>query len=325
MSFLILNEQASAPSTPASAKVTLYVDNTANPILKFVDDNGLVVNQLDDRNTVTATNKTFTTPTLTTPLISAGLTASGSGANDFSASTGTFKTSTGANTLSGATTMAATKALTLAAGTATAGQAPLYFVSGTNLTAAAVGAVEFDGTCFYSTPVASARGLSPSTMFSIVPAGDFTLATTSGVQAAFPTTGDVWTLAATTAYFFEGTYYITHSTTTCTCAMAFATGGGASITSIYYTALSVINAADGAPAAPVMTWVDTNASTVVTATSTVGWAIRFQGILRMNAAGTITPQVNWSANTTAPVMKVNSYIKFTPLGTNTTNILGNVG
>lgn len=212
---------------------------------------------------------------------------------------------------------------TLAAGTTTT--APITFTAGTNLTTAAVGAMEFDGTCFYSTPVASARGLNVSTMFSIVPAGDFSLATTSGVQSAFPATGDVWTLAASTAYFFEGAYYITHSTTTCTAAMAFATGGGASITSIYYTALSVINAADGAPAAANMTWVDTNASTVVAPTSTVGWAIRFQGILRMNAGGTITPQINWSANTTAPVMKVNSFIKFTPLGTSTTNILGNVG
>lgn len=197
-------------------------------------------------------------------------------------------------------------------------------VLASNANTSTVGAFEYDGNVFYSTPVASASGLNVSTMFSIVPAGDFALLTTSGVQSAFPTTGDIWTLAASTAYFFEGAYYITHSTTTCTAAMAFATGGGGSVTSIYYTAISVINAADGAPAAASMTWVDQISTTVVAATSTVGWAIKFRGILRMNAAGTITPQINWSANTTAPVMKVNSYITFTPLGTNTTNILGNV-
>jgi len=184
------------------------------------------------------------------------------------------------------------------------------------------GVNEYDGTAFYSTPVTSARGLSPSTMFSIVPAGDFALLTTSGVQSAFPTTGDVWTLAASTGYFFEGTYYITHSTTTCTAAMAFACSNAP--TSCYYSAISVINAADGAPAAASMTWVDTVATTVVAATSTVGWAIKFRGILRTNLATTVTPQINWSANTTAPVMKVNSYITFTPYGTSTTNILGNV-
>lgn len=213
------------------------------------------------------------------------------------------------------------KTVTLTPGTISV--APLTFTGGTNLTSATAGAMEFDGTCFYSTPVASARGLNVSTMFSIVPSGDFALVTTSGVQSAFPTTGDVWTLQGSTAYFFEGMYLITHTTTTCTCAMAFATSG--SVTSIAYSALSVIqSAANNAPAAASLTYVNQIASTVVAATSTDGWCIRFQGILRMNAAGTVTPQISWSANTTAPIMKVNSFIKFTPLGSNTTNILGNV-
>lgn len=193
-----------------------------------------------------------------------------------------------------------------------------------NTLASTVGSQEYDGTVFYTTPVASASGLSPSTMFAIVEAGDFALLTTSGVQSAFPTTKDVWTLQATTSYFFEGIYYITHTTTTCTAAMAFAAAGGLTITSMAYHVTSVINAANGAPAAPVDTWVNQLASTVVSATSTVGWAIKFQGIIRINVAGTLTPQINWSANTTAPVMKADSWISFTPLGTNTTVQLGNV-
>ena len=162
-------------------------------------------------------------------------------------------------------------------------------------------------------------------MFAIVEAGDFALATTSGVQAAFPTTKDVWTLAASTTYLMEGVYYITHTTTSCTCALAFAAGGGASATDIHYEVRSTIVAADGAPAATTSTYVDTIASTVVAPTSTVGWVIAFKGLLRTNAAGTWTPQVNWSANTTAPIMKASSYIMFTPLGTNTTNTCGYVG
>lgn len=66
MSKLIFNEQASAPSTPASAKVATYFDNTANPQMKFVDDGGLVVTELDDRNTVAGIlGKTFTNPQTT--------------------------------------------------------------------------------------------------------------------------------------------------------------------------------------------------------------------------------------------------------------------
>ena len=55
----------------------------------------------------------------------------------------------GANTFTGSQT--------LRAGTATAGTAPLYFTSGTNLTTAAAGAMEFDGTSLYFTPSTSRR------------------------------------------------------------------------------------------------------------------------------------------------------------------------
>lgn len=190
--------------------------------------------------------------------------------------------------------------------------------------AGTLGSVEYDGTCFYSTPVASATGVSPSTQFAIVAAGDFNLLTTSGVQSAFSTTNDVWTLAAGTTYIMEGLYLITHSTTTCTTAMAFALGGGASVTAINYFVQAPILAANTTATATNVTWVSQVATTVVTATSTVGWAIAFKGLIQMNLGGTVTPQVNWSANTTAPVMKANSYIMFTPIGTNTVTAVGNV-
>lgn len=167
----------------------------------------------------------------------------------------------------------------------------------------------------------SARN-SVTEMFSVVPAGDFALQTAAGVQSAFPTTGDVITLQASTAYFFEGQYLITHTTTTCTAAMAFLAGGGLTITSIAYEVDSVIAVANAAPIAGVQTWVNQLATTIVTATSTAGWIIRFQGIIRVNAGGTLTPQINWSAATTAPIMKVDSYIRFFPLGTSTTNVVG---
>jgi len=43
----------------------------------------------------------------------------------------------------------------------------------------------------------------------------------------------------------------------------------------------------------------------------------------MNAGGTVTPQINFSATPTTPVMTADSFIKFTPIGT-TNNILGSV-
>lgn len=47
MSRLIFNEQSSAPSSPSSGKVAVYVDNTGTPVLKMKDDAATVTNFLD--------------------------------------------------------------------------------------------------------------------------------------------------------------------------------------------------------------------------------------------------------------------------------------
>lgn len=212
----------------------------------------------------------------------------------------------------------------LVAGTNTA--APLTFSPGVNLTTAAAGAIEFDGNCFYSTPVASARGLSPSMMFAIVPAGGFALQTAAGVQSAFPTATDVWTLAASTSYWFDGLYWIQEGTNSVTVAMAFALAGGASVTSILYSVWGLNAAANTTGTSGQFTIVNTVASTVVNAASTTNKMLSFNGIIRINAAGTVTPQINFSGTAAGtPTMLENSYIRFTPLGTNTVASLGNVG
>jgi len=173
-------------------------------------------------------------------------------------------------------------------------------------------------------PDSSARGLVPTVAYAIVPAANFSLSTSTGVQSAFPSTNDVWTLAASTTYLFEGMYFITKSGTTCTTAMAFALGGGASVTSIKYIALAQNVAVNTTGATHGSVWVNQVASTVVNATATTDVYIKFSGIIRMNAGGTVTPQVNFSASPTSPVMVADSFIRFTPIGTNTQNNVGSV-
>lgn len=166
--------------------------------------------------------------------------------------------------------------------------------------------------------------LNMTTLYSIVPAGDFALGTGTAVQAAFPAAGDTFTLKASTTYKFEGAYYITKSGTTGTTGMAFALGGGASVTSIQYWASAINAAANTTGATTAMIWVDTVNATVINATGTTALVIRFEGIIRMNAGGTVTPQIIFSAAPTSPVMKANSYIRFEEWGTNTTNTQGAV-
>jgi hypothetical protein len=170
------------------------------------------------------------------------------------------------------------------------------------------------------------RGVIGATQYSVV-ATDFTLSAALGVQPAFPTTGDVWTLAGSTLYQVEGSYTLTTGTTTTkTTALAFALAGGASINFINLQVIgynSVPNTVTTAQGTTAMTQV---ASTVITATSTTaGVQFFFKGVISMNAGGTVTPQINFSANPGGTnLMKAGSYIKFTKLGVNTFSTEGSV-
>jgi hypothetical protein len=212
--------------------------------------------------------------------------------------------------------------LCAAGGTA---DAPLKFQAGTNLTTAEAGAIEFDGTAFYATAIASARQVLTPTMFAIVPSGGFALSTAAGVQSCFPAATDVWTLAASTTYIMEGRYYISKSTNSVTTALAFALGGGASITSIAYDVISNAGALNATVTSNNSTYVTQVASTVVTIATALNTTIRFRGLIRMNAGGTVTPQINFSGTAAgSPTMAANSYIMFTPIGSNTVASVGNV-
>lgn len=67
MSTLTLNEQASTPSTPAATKVKLYVDNTATPRLKMIDDAGSIVSALDSKHDLIAKGDLITASAANTP------------------------------------------------------------------------------------------------------------------------------------------------------------------------------------------------------------------------------------------------------------------
>lgn len=153
---------------------------------------------------------------------------------------------------------------------------------------------------------------------------DFTLTAASGVQPAFDTSQDVFTVEASTTYRVRGKYIMNTGSTTHTTAMAFALGGGASINSLEYTVLLWSAAANTITTTQSALHVSGVASTVLNSTSTAVYTIiEFDGTLRINAGGTVTPQINFSANPTGTnLMKVGSYIEFTKLGSNTVTFVG---
>jgi len=177
------------------------------------------------------------------------------------------------------------------------------------------------GVTTQATPTAITRagtfnGLFPVTMRATL-LNDFTLASALGVQTAFPSTIDVVTLEANTTYAVKGRYFMTTGTTTTkTTAIAFLAGSSLTITSMALAVRGFNAVANTTATATNGTYIDRLASTVVTATATTGGVIiEFEGTMRINVGGTITPQINFSANPGGTcLMKANSFIEFIPIG-----------
>ena len=157
---------------------------------------------------------------------------------------------------------------------------------------------------------------------------DYTLTDSATAQKAFnASTNGAITLSASTSYFFEALYLITNTgTTSHTWSTLFA--GTATFTSIAYRA----QARTGITSAATLTAVSdayTTAATAlaVTAASTANpeyVIIKLDGIMRINAAGTVIPQVKLSAQANGTqLMLTNSYFRCWPIGSNTVATVGN--
>jgi hypothetical protein len=154
------------------------------------------------------------------------------------------------------------------------------------------------------------------------------LALTSGATAqnAFSVLGAISVQAATT-YMFDGFYLIkTTGATTHTISMSFALTT-ATITNCTWTTMSYVMAS---PLPVVSTraqdgncFAAVGGGVVNTTNATAFNVVKFEGIMRVNAAGTVNPQITFSA---APggtnTMEIGSYIRFYPIGANTIDSVG---
>jgi len=262
-------------------------------------------------------------------------------------STATTATSTELNTISGVTpgTVIASKALvadsgikisgllnsTFGAGTATV--APINLTAGTNLTTAAAGALEYDGTCFYATAVGSSRqNVAASQRVVLTATHDLVDASIASATPFFVATGAATgaiTLAASTAYEFEGIMLWTNTgTTSHTWSTLF--GGTATLTRIAYIAQATtstgatLTAVSQIPSAAATAVVITGASTSATENVTV-WV---KGVVTINGAGTFIPQILASARpgasgTPGVTALAGSNFRIWPIGAASNVVVGN--
>lgn len=231
----------------------------------------------------------------------------------------TDETGSGSAVFSTAPTLTGT---VLAAGTNSV--APLKLTSGTNLSAASAGAVEYDGTVFTATSVANSRQVVCGEQFVCVGATPVSLTNNiTTAQSVFASANDALTVAGSTTYFFEAYIYLSTGTTTHT--TAFGLGGTATFTSILYESVLVSSAATTIATSSSFLEVISAAATVLNATSAAATTkIRLKGVMRINAGGTIIPQVTFSAGPTGTCQtNTNSFFRCWPIGSNTVEAVGN--
>ena len=212
--------------------------------------------------------------------------------------------------------------VTVPAGTTSA--APVIFQSGSLLTSAAGGRMEYDGRLYYLTPSSTAvggRGVAQTTHYYALNA-DRNISNVNTAQSIF---GVALTVQATTSYEIEMSVAVS-STGTTSNSLGLSFGGTATLTSIAYQVEATQNATSLATlSAGSQAFIATAANTAVTsAVATATYRVLLiKGIVRINASGTFIPQLTYSAAPgVAPVVSSNSFIKMTPIGSNTVTTVG---
>jgi hypothetical protein len=211
---------------------------------------------------------------------------------------------------------AATK-ITFSAGTNSV--APIILTSGTNLTTAAAGAIEYDGTVYYATPNASNRGAVSSEHFVILTSTN-TLTNNTSAQPVFDggggsANGEI--TLPTGTYFFEMLWDISSlSASAHTISLTFA--GTATIGAIKYQGTyydSLAGVVKGAVATA------TQIGTAGTTTQTLNMQI--SGMFTVTVTGTIIPQITQGTNSAAASVLIGSYFKCHSVGASNVATVGN--
>jgi hypothetical protein len=157
----------------------------------------------------------------------------------------------------------------------------------------------------------------------IVPTATYTLTSQTAAQKLFNTpTNGALTVKAATTYFFECLINVTSLSNT-SGSFGFAIGGTATLISIMWhsTAFKTSNPSIAATGNTTMNINAANTALNNASTGTVGYA-SIKGTIRINAAGTIIPQISLTT-ASAGVVQPNSYFRIIPVGTNAVTSVGN--
>ena len=204
----------------------------------------------------------------------------------------------------------------------TASNAPIALTSGTNLTTAVGGAIEYDGKAIYGS-TGTGRGAIAIQMISIATSVN-ALTNGTAAQSIFASASDTISLAASTTYTFEAEYKLTTGTTARLISIGFATTGATAPTMFFTTlATSLATASSAVRTQDSNHFITPAGGNAVSSSSVAYTTISVRGVIITSTSCTVNPQLTFSAapggtNQTA----IGSYIIFTPVGSNTVASVG---
>ena len=198
--------------------------------------------------------------------------------------------------------------------------APLKITSGTVMTTAAAGGIEYDGVVFYKTNNASNRGVSHAFQYIMTNGSAYTLTSQTGVQKLFNGSTNGTITLPVGLYRFECMYSLTSMSAT-SGSFGFALGGTATFTQLWW-ASALKTAAGAAPAADGNSWNTAANATLITANTTTTGMAMINGTIRVTVAGTIIPQVSLGV-AAAAIVGGNSYFQISQIADTSTKTVGN--
>jgi hypothetical protein len=202
---------------------------------------------------------------------------------------------------------------------------PNILVKSTALASSAAGAIEYDGTAFYSNPLAGARGVSPSKQIA-TNVSTKTMANDTSAQAIFEAAQDTLTVQGSTSYRVCAVIHMTRSSGANQHDLNWLFGGTATYTDICLDVVSAYASSGNFPASCAMQRVTAATATKVNnaGSSTAQLTLRVEGIVRVNAGGTLIPQLQFSAAPGATALvRSSSFFEIWPIGSDTLAKVGN--
>jgi len=213
----------------------------------------------------------------------------------------------------------------LAAGSAT--RPPVLFQAGPSLTSAQAGAIEYNGRGFYTTPDATAGKAFNVSEHLYALSADTTIIATVVANTWYPIFGVGLDVASDSSYVVDMLVGLRTGTTSHTVSFHF--GGTATYSDVQFRteftnlALSTGTAVAGTPTAPVTLLFVGNAALPANAVISPASALaskffRVYGIITINTAGTIIPEISFSANPGGTNQTTRlSHVKLNAIGTST--------